>query len=635
MTHSKTPLTRFENITWRDLDEWAGNKIVSRGKSYQRQGAVSDLVITEDGGLLAWVIGSKRYATKVVVNEEEQLESFCTCPYEWTCKHAVAMVIEYLKRIENSKPIPRAKTDDERLELLGGEYLNSKSEDEEGTAFEFNDKDVHSILQSMTKTQLIKQVEELSQQNPEIAQSLTDRQRLKTGNTNALVSRLRREIRDMGDEPGWQNYWHNEGFTPDFSKIRNKLETLLKAGYADEVLNLGKELIETGNHLVESSNDEGETGMEVASCMTVITEALDQSSLESVEKLNWALDAVFKDQFDICEAFAQYLHRPHPESAWNALADRLIVRLNGMKSPKGVDNFSRNYDRDRLSNWIIHVLEQSGREDEIIPLCEKEAPITSSYERLVSRLIVARRLADAERWIMEGLRALKEKWPGISNNLRDKLREVRKLEKNWHVVAALQIEELVRSPSLFGYNDCKKACDKIKVWPDVRDHLLIYLEKGDLPWLQEGWQLPESGLDRLPKGQKSRFPILDLLMGIAIEEQKPDQVLRWFDQLPKRGIGWREVTDDDVAGAVQTFAPDRAIAIWKNAAEELIAQVKPRAYQDAVVYLRKAQSVASLQNKQDQWDQYILELRIKHRPKRKLMEILDGLEGKPILKKRK
>ena len=634
MTQSKTPLNRFENITWRDLDDWAGSKIVSRGKSYQRQGAVSDLVITEDGGLMAWVMGSKRYVTNVVVDVEGRLESICTCPYEWTCKHAVAVVIEYLKRTEKSISIPHAKSDDERLRLLGDEDLNSEPDDEY-TSSEVNDKDIHSILQSMKKTQLIKLVEELSQQNPEIAQSLTDRQRLKTGNTNALVSRLRREIRDLGDEPGWQNYWHNEGFTPDFSKIRNRLQSLLKAGYADEVLNLGKELIETGNHLVESSDDEGETGMEVASCMPAITEALDQSSLEPVEKLNWALDAVFKDQFDICEAFAQYLHRPHPKSAWSAFADKLLARLKGMKKTPNSRDFGRNFDRDRISNWIIHALEQSGREDEIIPLCEKEAPKTSSYERLVNRLIVARRLADAERWIREGIQTLGNDLPGIVDSLRKKLCDVRTLEKNWHIVAALQVEEFVRSPSLFGYNDCKKACDKIKVWPDVRDRLLAYLENGNLPWLQEGWPLPESGLDQPPKGQKSHFPMLDLLMGIAIEERKPDQVLHWFDQLPKRGIGWREVTDDNVAEAVQTFAPDRAIAIWKKAAEELIAQVKPRAYQEAVVYLRKAQSVASLQNKQDQWDQYILELRIKHRPKRKLMEILDGLEDKPILKKRK
>lgn len=55
---------QFADLTWNDLEEWAGSKIVSRGKSYPHQGRVSELAQTEDGGLIAWVDGSDRYATK-------------------------------------------------------------------------------------------------------------------------------------------------------------------------------------------------------------------------------------------------------------------------------------------------------------------------------------------------------------------------------------------------------------------------------------------------------------------------------------------------------------------------------------------------------------------------------------------
>ena len=48
------------------------------------------------------------------------------------------------------------------------------------------------------------------------------------------------------------------------------------------------------------------------------------------------------------------------------------------------------------------------------------------------------------------------------------------------------------------------------------------------------------------------------------------------------------VDEDAIATAVQAHAPDRAVAIWKNKAERLIAQVKPSAYQEAAKYLRKA-----------------------------------------------
>ena len=605
------------------------------GKSYQRQGLVSDLAITDDGSLIAWVAGSQRYATKVVMDEDSLPDSICTCPYELDCKHGVAVVIEYLKRIENNQRVPKAKQDDDRLELWDDEDWEDEPTDDENTMSEDIQSEIDHFLKGKTKAQLIDLVHELAQQHSEIAQDLVDRRQLISGNTEALVTRLRREIRDIGDEPGWQNYWQGEGYTPDYSGIRKKLETLLKAGHADEVLTLGRELVTIGIRQVEESHDEGETAMEIADSMPVIVKALDLSSLDSADKLNWALDAVLKDQFEVCETFAEYLHRRHPKSVWHALADRLLTGLNELKGAKGADDFNRNYARDRLSDWAIHALERADRKDEIIPLCEVEAKRTSSYDRLVKRLVAARRYQDAERWIQEGIRATKEKWPGIAGSLREKLREIRTLEKNWPAVAAMLAEEFVRGPSRKAFTDCKKASGRVKAWPKVREYLLRYLEKGELPWKQKGWPLPESGLDRPDADQRNRFPMVDDLIDIAILEKKPDQVLHWYDQLPKKRFGWHGVDEDEIAAAVQTHAPDRAVAIWKKKAERLIAQVKPSAYQEAVKYLHKAGSVMARQKNQKQWDQYLQNLREQHARKRRLMETLDGLDGKPIVKNRR
>ena len=625
MPNKKTPLDRFSDLTWNDIETWAGGKIVSRGKNYQRQGRVADLAVTDDGSLIAWVDGSERYATRVVMDEDGLPDSICTCPYERDCKHGVAVVIEYLKRVENNRSVPKAKQDDDRLKLLD---RDEEPDDDENVMSEDIRQDIDGFLKGKTKAQLIDLIHDLAGQYPEMARELSDRKQVISGNTEALVTRLRKEIRDLGSEPGWQNYWNSEGYTPDYSGIRKKLETLLKAGHTDEVLTLGRELVTTGIRQVEESDDEGETEMEIAECMPVIVEALDRSSLDTADKLTWALDALLEDQFEVCEAFAEYLHRQHPQTAWHTLADRLLARLHGLKGAKGADDFSRNYERDRLSDWAIHALERAGREDEIIPLCIAEAKRTGSYERLVKRLIAARRYEDAEKWIKEGLRDIGEKWPGIGAGLRDKMREIRTLEQNWPVVAALQVEEFVRHPSRQAFTECQKASDKTKVWPQVRESLLRYLEKGELPWKQKGWPLPESGLDRPDADQRNRFPLIGDLIDIAILEKKPDQVLKWYDQRPKGHFGWPGVDEDAIADAVQAHAPDRAVAIWKNKAERLIAQVKPSAYQEAAKYLRKAGEVMSKQNKQAQWDQYLRSLRETHARKRRLIEILDGLDGK-------
>ena len=634
MPKKKTLQDRFFDLTWNDIEEWAGSKIVSRGKSYQRQGRVSDLAITDDAGLIAWVEGTERYATKVIMEDDGLPDSICSCPYEFDCKHGVAVVIEYLERLEKNRQVPKAKQDDDRLELLDDEDWDDEPDGYETTMSEDMRQDINGFLKGKTKAQLIDLIHELATQYPEMARDLSDRKQMISGNTKTLVARLHREIRDMGDEPGWQNYWQGEGYTPDYSGILKKLETLLKAGHADEVLTLGQELVATGTGLVEESHDEGETAMEIADCMPLIVKALDQSSLEPVAKLNWALDAVLQDQYYICEDFAEYLHQRHPKSVWHLLAEQLLARLKEMKSVKGADDFSRNYNRDRLSDWAIHALEQAGRKREIIPLCETEAGKTGSYDRLVKRLVQERRYEDAEKWIKEGIRDVGEKWSGIAAGLRDKLREIRTVEKNWPVVATMQVEEFVRRPSRQSFTECKKACGKAKAWPKVREALLRYLEKGELPWKQKGWALPGSGLDRPDTDQRRQFPLVDDLIDIAILEKKPDQVLRWYDQGPKGRFGWCGVDEDVIATAVQAYAPDRAVAIWKKMAERLIAQVKPSAYREAARYLRKAAKGMQREKMLAEWESYLKGLREQHIRKRRLIEILDGLDGKPIVKKR-
>jgi uncharacterized Zn finger protein len=73
--------TSLMNLTWEDLNDWAGERIVGRGKSYQRR--VEDLRMMADGALLASVHGTELYSTRAGFNADNELFSECTCPYSW------------------------------------------------------------------------------------------------------------------------------------------------------------------------------------------------------------------------------------------------------------------------------------------------------------------------------------------------------------------------------------------------------------------------------------------------------------------------------------------------------------------------------------------------------------------------
>ena len=114
MENEKRP---YADLTWEDLEDWAGTTIVSRGRTYQRNNSVSDLGFTPEGALIAYVLGSARYVTQVAIQEGD-LTSECTCPYWTNCKHAVAVVLEYLMCLKNDVAVPEILQTDARLDML-------------------------------------------------------------------------------------------------------------------------------------------------------------------------------------------------------------------------------------------------------------------------------------------------------------------------------------------------------------------------------------------------------------------------------------------------------------------------------------------------------------------------------------
>ena len=159
---SLTLLRSFESLSWDDIVTWAGTKVTGRGRDYQSEGRVKDLAVTETGGLIASVVGSRIYAVQVRMDAEGTLESYCTCPYGLDCKHGVATLLEYLTRIDLDKPIPKAHPQDERLAWTSSDEVDGGDADiDDVYGPDLSKKilvQVDSLLNGMTKADLVKMV---------------------------------------------------------------------------------------------------------------------------------------------------------------------------------------------------------------------------------------------------------------------------------------------------------------------------------------------------------------------------------------------------------------------------------------------------------------------------------------------
>lgn len=90
--------------------------------------------------------------------------------------------------------------------------------------------------------------------------------------------------------------------------------------------------------------------------------------------------------------------------------------------------------------------------------------------------------------------------------------------------------------------------------------------------------------------------------------------------------------EDRVATAIAHEYPDKAVGIWKRIAESHISKVNVAAYAEGAAYMRKAQKILTHLNRVNEWDTYLQKLKEENRRRPRLIEILDSLSKKPIIR---
>ena len=400
------------------------------------------------------------------------------------------------------------------------------------------------------------------------------------------------------------------------------------------MIDLGKELLTAGIEQVEMSHDAGETGMEISSCLEVVFRALPDSSLSPKEQMVWAINAELEDDYELCEGSKVFWEIDREASHWSAVADELRERLKHLKFSGNEDNFSRNNARDALCNWIIMALEKADRRKEAISLCKEEAVKAGSYARLVDVLLKEGRQDEAEQWIFKGVKASSRQYPGIAVGLVDTLRELREKENNWPAVAAIRAEEFLRRPSFSAYDKLRSPSERAGVWPTVREAILLFLETGKTPYAFDSWPLPEAEVKMEGPFHPDKPPMAHTLIEIAIDERRPDEIIKWYDSQPKKQEHfrqWPEHMENRIAHGIEDAYPDRSVAIWKGLAENQIALTKPAAYSVAAGYLKKIRELLVRLHRGEEWTRYVAGLRQTNARKPRFIETLARLEGRKII----
>jgi len=628
----------FRELKWSDIEEWAGSKTTSKGEDYQRSGRVEEIRRTPEGGLLAMVRGRKEYFTEVTLKDGE-LSSICTCPVGGDCKHGVATVLEYLNLLQHGIKVPLLSEND--LLLLRVRRMHEGPEAFESRKTRKNSRPpLREWLYGIEKAELIDILVEFSEKSPSLGSYLRDRQDLETEDIGGIIRGISSELDLLWEEAQEYDPWSYGSTMPDFSNVQNRMESLLDSGHYDELVDIGKEIMNRYDDIMEY-DQEGEISMELSSCMSIVFEALSESPRPVHERMFQAFEFELKDEYDVIGEHA-FWGEDFSREEWKNFAETLKTRLREIDEGYYPDYSS--WDRKRVADRLVHALKNAGLFEEAIPICEREAEATGSYDRLVEVLLEAGRKEKAVEWIYRGIGKTREEKAIIAVRLRNILIEIKEKEGDVLFAAALQAEEFFRDPDFSSYLDMWKAAEKARVWQEVREMAHRYLEKGELPAVRGDKKeetsilpgiLPATGLMGPDPFEDIKPPALYLLIKIAIEEKAPDEVIRWYGELKEGGEEAKRyayyIDENKVASAIHEKYPDTAIEIWKKLAEELISRTKVDAYREAAVHLRKIKGAMESRGQKREWEIYLSGIRKDNKRKRRLIEILDKLETDRII----
>lgn len=608
------PMTSIASLGWDDLEEWAGAAVCGRGKSYRRR--VYDLAVTEEEHLVANVMGSESYITRVSMTGEGP-DHECSCPYSGPCKHAVAVILTYLDCTKSGTSVLKIGPDelDARLSahgLAGG--LDQALDPEKARA----------ALKAMSKEQLVEWAMNRFAFDPSLfdtlplAAPLTDRALEKT------VARLRRQVRKTASERGWQDNWNDRGYTPDYSPIRTQLEKLLKGGHVEAVVELGEEIFEAGGTQVMESDDEGETADQIRDCLAVVLDAMRKIQQPAADLMIWYWDKEMDDEACLLEGLEPPVEEDQLSRAdWREVAGEFGDRLASCPKPEPGDRWSsEKYRRERLLRYTRLALSEAGEDERAVELMIAELPYCENYVELVECLLARKAYDQAADWAHQGFSHTLDHYPGIAWKLVELLLEIARKRGDVLLVAALRVEAFVRRTNVDNYRDAEKACQEADCWQQVRDALLRFLETGAAPSSAAGWPLPDTGLRWAEPPFRETLPDHNELIAVALYESRIEDALRWFREAPDQ-----DYHAEAVAKAVAKTHPDVSLDVWRRKAENLIARVKPGAYREAMPYLSRMEKLMLGLGRRDDYRQYISGLRLRHKAKRRLMEELDRLES--------
>ncbi len=571
------PKEKLPKLTESQINSLASGQSFERGKSYYRNGAITEPV-RQGMELRGECEGSEDEPYEVIatLNKDGVAAYSCTCPYDHggICKHLVALLLTYIHA-------PNSFTTLDKLQS----GLNQYSKEE-----------LIQLIGDLVKREpKLKSVVQLSQAAPRAGKPM---------NVAAYRAQAKRAMA-------------SESLRTVLGELKALRDTARRMAKAGDYINAGAishvaldEAIEGYDYLMQEIDYNGDICTVMDDLAEDLSECLKAGQANAATRWAWLetmLGTVFKDielgGIDIAPSAGEAVLEQANEEEWAKIEALLRPKIKG----------ASDWERASLVGFLTEGLgkrEQTKQADELIR--DLGTPEQQTY------------LLIDEGNFGEALRRIKQiipGKPGLVTQFADSLlqagaqQEALKLvqqhgsEHHWNQswlvkyyeqygtpeeIVDARFQSYLSSPTIDAFKALSAASQSLGNWNPIRAKILQELE-----------------------AKKHTHA----LMEIALFEKDTNRAL---ELLPNLRQGWYGINyDEQVARLCEKDQPKKALELYQKMIEAQIGMRSRGNYQQAVEYLKRVQQVyESLQAKAD-WQKYVQSLRAKYPTLRALKEEMD------------
>ena len=469
-------------------------------------------------------------------------------------------------------------------------------------------KDVGAWLGRQEKDALVELILEHARQDDRLAQKLFLKA-ARQGRKGLNVATYRRAIDEAVALDDFVDYHGAYDYAEGIGEVVESLRGLLKDGHAAEVTELAEYALGEVEGAMGSVDDsDGYLGG--------VLEDLQKLHLESCRKaapdpgalakrlFEWELRTDFDTFFGAAKTYAGVLGE-EGLAAYRRLAQAEWAKVPALKSgSRGDDRYGRRF---RITHIMETLARQSGDFDELVGVVSRDLSEPHDFLRLAEACKEAGRDDQALEWAEKGLKAFPDR---TDPRLREFLaKEYQRLGRRGEA-AALAWANFADHPHLDAYKDLKRHAGGAGEWPTWRDKAHAFLRERATAAKREA-----------AKGRWNWAAGTDhsTLVEVLLWERKVDDAWREAKAGGCSGDLWMTL-----AAKREKTHPEDALVVYQSRIDPIVELKKNPAYEEAFGLLEKIRGLLLQLGRGPDFDRYLAMVRVKHKPKRNFMKLLDG-----------